>query len=198
MPPLPKPRGAIPLDFTDTQRALVRALAAEGIPYASICNHIINPETRRPITVPTLTRRFEEELREGSKEGDRLVTRSLAMFLVGRPAEYLMGADGNPVVDSRGTPVKTRDEVRPNVAAAIFLSKVRPGLGFRETTTVEHVTPPETEIAEELRNFTYEEKKKLRDMLRRVNTQRAVEEEEPAPAALTPPPAPEPEPTDAG
>lgn len=51
---------------TDEQKAVVKALYGYGLPQNEIRQHVINPETGKPITKVVLERVFRAELDEGS------------------------------------------------------------------------------------------------------------------------------------
>jgi hypothetical protein len=85
---------------------MVEALAGVGIPQDDICHLIINPFTKRGISKSTLHRHFRQELDEGNAKAKAKI------------GETLFGMMG-----------------QGNVAAAIFLAKVR--LGWSEKLVVE-------------------------------------------------------------
>jgi hypothetical protein len=122
---LPKENwGQKPFEPTDKDRELVRTLAGYGLVQKQICSMIINPSTGKPIDEKTLRAHFRDEYDEGAAKGDAAVLQSLFQQAVGRPAE----------IDDKGRVV--RDELKPNVSAAIFASKARPGIKYTER--VEH------------------------------------------------------------
>lgn len=55
---------------TADQRAVVARMVGAGMPLARTALAITNPDTGKPISVPTLTRHFEAEIRAGRAEVD--------------------------------------------------------------------------------------------------------------------------------
>lgn len=51
---------------TEEQKAVVKALYGYGLPQNEIRQHVINPETGKPITKPVLERVFRAELDHGA------------------------------------------------------------------------------------------------------------------------------------
>lgn len=102
---------------TDEARKVVELMAAHAIPHEEI-GRAITP----PCSVPTLRTAFAAELARARPRYKGLVAQSMQVHLMGRPAEF----------DVKGNMI--RDEVKPNVAMAIFQAKTV--LGQRER--VEH------------------------------------------------------------
>jgi hypothetical protein len=111
---------------TDEQRRLVSALAGYGAPQEYICIKIINPQTEKSIDKKSLEKHFRSELDSAMTETDLKMVESLFMQGVGRPAQY--DKDGKLI----------REELKPNVAAAIFWTKAR----LKWSERVEITTPP--------------------------------------------------------
>ncbi len=61
----------------DTQRLIVSIMAACGMPHAEIARQITNPDTRLPISEPTLRAAFREELAAGKSRANAMVAQSL-------------------------------------------------------------------------------------------------------------------------
>jgi hypothetical protein len=79
-----RPRNpALELRFQPTleQREIVQLLSGYAIPQERICKAIRNPYTKRPISVETLTERFEHELEAGKAEVDQLLAHGLSKRL---------------------------------------------------------------------------------------------------------------------
>ena len=183
VPVNPKTSGSLPYTFTKAQRELVRDLAGMGAPRDVICRHIKHPITGDPVGEALLKGAFKEELLEGQRALDLKLGRAMNTHLEGQAAEYLKDDEGNLVLQN-GRPVKVRSEVYPSANFAQFMAKNK--FGYTDRVEMEHTTNPESEIAEELRNFSHDEKRMLRDLLRRAREKRdsaAVENE-----AMTAPP----------
>jgi len=58
---------------TEKDRETVKLLASLGIPQEHICLKIRNPQTKKPISKPTLQRMFKEELIGGVTEANSMV-----------------------------------------------------------------------------------------------------------------------------
>ena len=156
--------------FTEQQRALVVELASRGAPPAVIVRHIYHPLTREPITTNLLKNAFKEELLEGQRTLDLKMSKAVDIHLLGRNAEYLMDDEGKPVL-SAGRPVKIGSELYPNANFLSFLMKNK--FGYQDRVEIEHSSAPENEISEELKNFSTEEKRQIRDALRRARERAA-------------------------
>lgn len=150
------------------QRQLVQDLAVMGLPQAKIAAHIINPDTNAPIGNETLLRHFGHELGEGMNQGDRETVQSMHLHLHGRPPTFWLDANGQYILDKTGKPIVLRQELRPNVAATIFMAKVRPGIALRDTTVIEHTRPVEDEVYAKLKSLPREKLLEVRDALRRA------------------------------
>lgn len=169
-------RNAVPSDpkhsntFTRAQRDLVRDLAEMGAPREVICRHITHPLTGKPIGDTLLKNAFEAELLDGARKLDLRLGKTVTDHLEGRPAEYLRDDAGNPVL-SGGRPVKVRSELFPSPNFAQFILKNR--FGYSDKLDVQHTENPENEIAEELKQFSYEERRQIRDALRKARERMA-------------------------
>lgn len=62
---------------TPSQHKLVEALLVYGIPLASVCRHIINPNTGKAVSYVTLVREFAEEIATAVDEGNAKVASNL-------------------------------------------------------------------------------------------------------------------------
>ena len=96
---------------TDEQRKTVRALVGYGLRHEQICEVIINPRTKLPITEKTLRHHFKKEISEGGITANSLVAQSL----------FAKATGNGPSA----------------VTAAIFWLKCR--AGWKETNILEHV-----------------------------------------------------------
>lgn len=146
----PGKHGPKALRFSAETRKLVRDLAMWGITHENICKHVLNPRTGEPLDHHTLTKYFPKELLQGELEGDRVVSSNLFEMVRGRPREFLRDQNGNVMFDLKGSPIVTRDELKPMPAPAIFQSKVRRGIGFAEKVTIEHKSSQMKELSEAL------------------------------------------------
>lgn len=172
----PGKHGPKALRFSAETRALVRDLAKWGIPQLKICAHVLNPRTKLPIDDHTLTKYFAKEIREGQLEGDRVTVRSLFTMMEGRPREYMRDPEGKIMFDLKGQPIILRDELKPMPAPAIFQSKVRPGVGFKETVTVEHQSAQMKELAASLEPLDESDLLQLKAILaKRVEDQQSAD-----------------------
>lgn len=70
--------GRKPFAPLEQQRELVKLLIGSGRPQESICAGIINPETKKPISVETFQKVFAREIEVGRSEMDALIARSAA------------------------------------------------------------------------------------------------------------------------
>lgn len=155
----------------DEHRTIVRTLAIHGMPTEKICAHIINDLTGDPINQQTLLRHFGAEVAEGLRVGDAITMSAMHTQIIGRPAKFWTDPDGNYRLDATGKPIVLAAEVRPNVAATIFMSKVRPGIGLRDTTVIEHTRPVADDVYEKLKAIPREQLLEFRSALRRVAAQ---------------------------
>jgi hypothetical protein len=112
-----------PFKPTKDHRALVLSLVGFGIPRAEICNLIINPESGKRITQPTLRKYFKNELETGLATANAKVAQALFRQATGV---------GNQAV-----------------TAAIFWLKSR--ARWRTTEAYEISTPPGESIKNETR-----------------------------------------------
>lgn len=85
-----------PFEPTDEQRQAVRLGVAWGIKREAICLQIINPATKKPITVTTLQKHFYDELTLGDETIINQVANSLYVSAVSgkdtRAAMFLLSA----------------------------------------------------------------------------------------------------------
>lgn len=165
-------------EYPPETHRLVADLARWGIKQEWIARHVIHPKTGKPISRFALAENFAEELAMGAREGDVVVVQSLFHHLLGREGEPLRDAEGNPLADKGGKPLWLREPLKPNVAAAIFLAKTRDGIGFRETTQIEHTKSIDSELADKLKTLTYDEKKQIQSILKKARD--AAQGREPA------------------
>lgn len=99
---------------TAEQRAQVEALRAYGAPLEDICL-FIRTKGGTPITIPTLKKHFNEELRLGKWKVVTTVAQTLVGSARGTPAQF----------DDKGR--KVREEREPDTVAAIFVLKALGG-----------------------------------------------------------------------
>ncbi len=105
---------------TPEQRKRVQTLAGYGMGQREIAAVIKNPHTGKPVSVATLRKRFEEELRTGKILANSQMAESL----------YNMGVGRAKVVelDGEGRQIRTRVEaVKPDHSAAMFWMKCHGG-----------------------------------------------------------------------
>ncbi|MEX3859653.1 hypothetical protein AB3X94_37315 [Paraburkholderia sp. BR10923] len=105
----------------------MRALLLCGVPLANICQHVINPESGRPVTYNTLVRAFKKEIaisvehctarvawnlyRIATTERESAPVVSAATFyLRSRAGWKLSDAEGVPPRDSDATPMVENEE----------------------------------------------------------------------------------------
>jgi hypothetical protein len=105
---------------TSDQRNQVKIMVGLGIPQDKICLTIINPETGKPLSKPTLERSFKREIEIGATEMHTLVGNMIVNTILGR----------KPAI---GEPIKN-DQSR--ITAAIFYAKTK--MGWKDTTILEH------------------------------------------------------------
>lgn len=105
---------------TAQNRTYVELLTACGIPQAAIAGLM-------GISVPTLTAHYRDELDFGKQKMLGQVGATLFQGAIGRPARF----------DETGN--KLQAELKPNMAAAMFIMKCQGG--WKETHVVEHVDP---------------------------------------------------------
>jgi hypothetical protein len=98
---------------TEAQRRKVKLMVGSGIREAEICNILINPQTNKPISEPTLRKAFRAEINNGQVTANSLVAASLF-------EQATAGRDP-----------------KARVTAAIFWLKCR--AGWKETNVLEHV-----------------------------------------------------------
>lgn len=117
--------GPKPLVFSDRHRKAVRDMAEVGLPRHMICEHVINPETKAPISISALQAHFGNELREGRRVANLKLATSVYHSAIGTPAEY----------DAEGRQI--RAERAPNTTLQVFLSRVRLGYSWQGGMTGE-------------------------------------------------------------
>jgi len=143
------------LNPTDDQRRLVREMAVWGVPYQDIAQHIINPNTKKPIDRSTLTRNFREELDAGTAEANVKLASVGYLQAVGWPAEY----------DHEGNLIRPYQPPVPMMTK--WQQAVR--LGYKEKMVVEQEQTHTTEsVAAALSNMTYDDMLQLREILQRT------------------------------
>ncbi len=98
-------------------------LIGYGFRQEDICKLIINPETDKPITKPTLERHFRKEIDTGALLANALVAESLFNQAVGRAKLIEIQEDGTKVI--------LKERVEADKGAAIWWSKAR--MGWSET-----------------------------------------------------------------
>lgn len=163
------PNESSPEPFTpsDEQRRLVRDLATWGLPQNQIRFHIINPVTGRAVGDKTFSHYFMDEITAGLLAGDSDTVRMLHTQMVGRDPVFMTDPEtGDFKYDEKGRPILLRKELQPNVAAAIFKSKVRPGVALRETMIVEHTKSAANQLYDKLKDLPRERLYQLRELLR--------------------------------
>jgi hypothetical protein len=106
---------------------VVRALLLSGVPLLSICQHITNPETGKPISYTTLNKVFRKEIitavehcnarvvanlyRLASKESDSSqVVQAIIFWMRTRGGWKLTEASAAPPADSDTTPMVENEE----------------------------------------------------------------------------------------
>ena len=137
--------GRKPFEATADQRNTVKIMSGLGVPQEKICLLVINRQTRKPISEPTLRRAFRREIDSGQTELTTLVGNMLVEAALGLP----------PAV---GEPIKS-DAAR--LDAAIFYLECQ--AGWRRGQLVENVAkeggPSPHQVDVKLR---------LKDHLRRI------------------------------
>ena len=108
---------------TADQRHTVKTMSALGIPEDKICLTIINPQTGKPLSAPTLRRAFRLELDCGQTELNMLVGTTLVDAALGRRP-------------SGGEPIKS-DAARVN--AITFFLECR--AGWKRGMLLQHGNP---------------------------------------------------------
>ena len=145
--------GRKPLEATADQRNTVKIMSGLGVPQEKICLLVINRQTRKPISEPTLRRAFRREIDSGQTELTTLVGNMLVEAALGLP----------PAV---GEPIKS-DAAR--VDAAIFYMECQ--AGWRRGQLVENVAkeggPSQHQVDVKLR---------LKDHLRRIRERLSAEQ----------------------
>lgn len=157
--------------FTQADRDLVVELSEQGLPQVHICEHIIAPETGRPISLSALRNHFPNELRRGLALAATKLTRSGFRQAIGHEAEY--DVDGNVIRPERG----------PNTQMTIYMLGVRCGYsregGIRGDPPIGYETSPTgidlaadvaqkvEEVKADLAQCTDDELKRLRAVLAR-------------------------------
>lgn len=124
---------------TAEQRGVVDGMIALGIPEADIAHLIINPETGKPITEPTLRKHFAAEIATGATKLKAEVGRLVVNTMLGRKAK-VRDKDGKPVIDQATgleleVPLGLEDD-RARATLIIFFCKTR--MGWKETSVHEH------------------------------------------------------------
>lgn len=144
------------LYFTPSQRERVREMAQYGVPFKSICQHILNPNTGKPIDRSTLADSFRDELDAGMAIADHAIAKTSFMQAVGMPAEY----------DEAGKLL--REEVPAVPMMTKWLTQSR--LGFKDTVVVENsVSALDAEaIGKAFANLSYEDLIKVREIAKRT------------------------------
>ena len=119
-----------PWEPTDEQRNTIRALATFGLPHENIATVI-------GVDKQTLYKHCRPEIDEGMARGNMAIGQSLFQQATGRPAEYAPNPTG------KGKPVLVREELKPVIAASIFLGKNRLGLRDRQDVamSIEDIDP---------------------------------------------------------
>lgn len=164
-----EPVGNGAFEPTESQRIMVQELALWGLSAEKIAIHIIDPKTGAGVSHQTIKEHFPEELGHGTNAGDRATLNAMDVHLHGRaPVFWTDPETGHYLLDKTGKPIVLRQELRPNVAAAIFMTKIRPGIAFRETQVIEHTRPIVDEVYERLKNVPRERLLQVRDALRRA------------------------------
>ena len=77
--------GRKPLEATADQRNTVKIMSGLGVPQEKICLLVINRQTRKPISEPTLRRAFRREIDSGQTELTTLVGNMLVEAALGLP-----------------------------------------------------------------------------------------------------------------
>ena len=108
---------------TADQRNTVKIMARLGIPEDKICLTVINPQTNKPISKPTLQRAFRNEIATGQTELTTLVGTALVDAALGKRP------DG-------GEPIKS-DAAR--VSAMTFFLECR--AGWKRGMVLQHGNP---------------------------------------------------------
>ena len=108
---------------TADQRNTVKVMSGLGIPEEKICLTIINPQTGKPLSAPTLRRAFRLELNSGQTELHTLVGTALVDAALGRKTPG-------------GEPIKS-DAARVN--AMTFFLECR--AGWKRGMTLQHGNP---------------------------------------------------------
>lgn len=72
-----KTRGKPAFEPTAVDRTMVETVAGFGLVYRDICLLIVNPQTGKPISEPTLRARFKAELAVGAVKANANVVKSL-------------------------------------------------------------------------------------------------------------------------
>lgn len=149
------------LSFTPAQHKAVRDLAECGLPRHMICEHIISPHTKAPISLTALDAHFGDELREGRRIANAKLATSVYHSAIGAPAEY--DEDGRQLRAERG----------PNTTLLIFLSRVRLGYSWQGGMTgerdpnvaVEPDAPTDADLTGMLEQLTDDELRIIRRSL---------------------------------
>jgi hypothetical protein len=112
---------------TKTDVMVVRALLLCGVPLLNICQHVVNPETGKPISYATLSKTFKKEIstavdhcnarvvanlyRLASKEADTSqVVQAMIFWMRTRGGWKLTEASAAPPAESDTTPMVENEE----------------------------------------------------------------------------------------
>lgn len=129
---------------TEEMRRQVESMAGYGIPKEDIA-------AVTGVSKSVIERHYATELAQGHIKANSRVAQSLFQQATGAPAQ--VGPDGHVL----------RDEVKPNVTAAIFWTKAR--MGWRETTRQEHTGKDGGPIEMELSRLSDDELRTLENIL---------------------------------
>ena len=122
--------GRKPLEATADQRNTVKIMSGLGVPQEKICLLVINRQTRKPISEPTLRRAFRREIDSGQTELTTLVGNMLVEAALGLP----------PAVGERSKAMRREStrrffiwNARPAGAVASW-SRISPRMAARAST----------------------------------------------------------------
>lgn len=76
---------------TDEQRNTVRVMAACGMPRLQIAREVFDPNTNEPISITTLKRYFDAELRHGKAQANAMVANALFRKCLGNSPQAVAG-----------------------------------------------------------------------------------------------------------
>ena len=118
---------------TKKDRDMVKAMVGYGVPEDDICKVIVNPQTGKPLSKPTLIKHFRRELDLGQLEANAKVAQSLfrkatgngpqcvsaAIFWLKTRARWketdrleVTGANGGAILQGTVTPEQLAEAVR--------------------------------------------------------------------------------------